>query len=412
MSTPETLPLSFITSWSSGGTPNRSNPAFWNGTIPWISAATLKGSRIATSDQYLTEAGLRAGSKLAPVGATLVLVRGMALHRETRIGLVERRVSFNQDVKALVPKPGVLPEFLLFALQARSKEIRDLVSSAGSGTGVLNTQLLQRLPIWVPNERTQRAVVQAMSDADNLITTLERRLAKKQAIKQGMMQQLVTGRTRLPSFTDPWSEAGLGTLGICIRGVSYDPDTDLSPADRPFTARLLRSNNIQDGRIERSGLQFVHERRVSSIQEVRPGDIVICMANGSRALVGKAALFDGTGDGQRYTFGAFMGVFRADQSVAVPKFVSEMMRTHSFRTWLDLKLSGSSINNLRPGDIEGFAARVPARAEQQAIADVLGDVDIEIDLLGARLNKARDTKTGMMQQLLTGRTRLPVEVSA
>ncbi|MFJ4869248.1 restriction endonuclease subunit S [Streptomyces sp. NPDC088757] len=191
-------PLGEITTWLSGGTPNRSNPAYWGGTIPWISAATLRHSRVHDSDQHLTVAGVRAGSKLAPAGATLVLVRGMALHRETRIGMATRPVSFNQDVKALIPKPGVLPEYLVYALQARSARVLDLVSSAGSGTGVLDTQLLQRLPVWVPNETNQRRIVTVINAVDRNVEALDRLLFKMQAIRQGFMQQLLTGRTRLP----------------------------------------------------------------------------------------------------------------------------------------------------------------------------------------------------------------------
>jgi type I restriction enzyme S subunit len=191
--------LGAITTWSSGGTPDRNNPTYWGGTIPWISAATLKSSRVHDSDQHLTDAGVRVGSKLAPVGAVLVLVRGMALHRETRIGMTTRPVGFNQDVKALIPKPGVLSEYLLFALQARSIQLLDLVSSAGSGTGVLDTQLLQRLPIWVPDEAIQRRIIAAVDAADREVGALDRLITKMQGIKQGMMQQLLTGRTRLPA---------------------------------------------------------------------------------------------------------------------------------------------------------------------------------------------------------------------
>ena len=269
-----------------------------------------------------------------------------------------------------------------------------------------------KLEIEAPELVEQTAIAEVANDLTDHIAALERLIAKKQAIKQGMMQQLLTGRTRLPGFSEPWTETRLGTLGRCIRGVGYDPDTDLFSGDRPFTARLLRSNNVQNGRIDRSGLQFVHERRVSDAQLLKSGDIVICMANGSRALVGKAAMFEESNGGPRYTFGAFMGAFRTYSSVAVPRFVAEMMGTHAFRNWLDIILSGSSINNLRPGDVEGFAAQMPGRAEQLAIAEVLANAAAEIDILRNRLTKARAIKAGMMQQLLTGRTRLPVEVAS
>lgn len=282
-------------------------------------------------------------------------------------------------------------------------------NSGGSTVGTYTITNAKLTVVPLPPRDEQSAIARALRDADDLIATLERLIAKKQAIKQGMMQQLLTGRTRLPGFTDPWIETRLGSLGTCIRGVSYDPAQDLSFGDQAFTIRLLRSNNVQNGRIDRDGLQFVHERRVSSVQVLAPGDIVICMANGSRDLVGKAALFEPMRGESRYTFGAFMGAFRTNNSVADPKFVAESMGTQAFRVWLDLILSGSSINNLRPSDVEGFVASMPTLAEQVAISEVLADADAEIGALRVRLTKARAVKQGMMQQLLTGRTRLPVE---
>jgi type I restriction enzyme S subunit len=213
MSEPRIVRLASVTAWSSGGTPNRANPAYWGGTIPWISAATLKSSWISSSDQNITETALRAESKLAPAGTTLILVRGMALHREARIGLAQRPVSFNQDVKALTPKPGVIPEFLMFSLQARSAQILQLVSSAGSGTGVLDTQLLKRLPIWVPDQSEQLAVVAAVSDAEASISTLEHLIAKKQAIKQGMRLRPIVGV----------NGGGLGSWLVMLVGLPTEP---------------------------------------------------------------------------------------------------------------------------------------------------------------------------------------------
>lgn len=383
MSTPDTLPLASITTWSSGGTPSRSNQAYWNGTIPWISAATLKGSRIIDSDQYLTEAGLRAGSKLAPVGATLVLVRGMALHRETRIGLAQRPVSFNQDVKALVPKPGVLPEFLLFALQARSSEIRNLVSSAGSGTGVLNTQLLQRLPIWVPSEGTQRAVVQAMSDADDLIATLERLIAKKQAIKQGMMQQLLTGRTRMPGFTASWTQRSLGEVARIKTG----------------------SRNNQD---KKAGGQYSFFVRSATVERID-----------SYSYDCEAILIPGEG-GIGSIFHYIDGKFEVHQRVykisnfaagVNGRFVYYFMRQYFGDHAMENSVK-ATVDSLRLPTFKNFGLRLPSRDEQHALVRVLDDTESEVAVLENRLTKTRAIKTGMMQQLLTGRTRLPVEVSS
>ncbi|MCI4674580.1 restriction endonuclease subunit S [Candidatus Mycolicibacterium alkanivorans] len=398
MSAPQTLPLVSITDWSSGGTPSRSNDAYWNGTIPWISAATLKGSRIGGSDQHLTEAGLRAGSNLAPKGATLVLVRGMALHRETRIGLAQLPVSFNQDVKALVPKAGIVPEFLLYALQARTSQIRELVSSAGSGTGVLNTQLLQRLPIWVPSQETQRTIVQAMSDADDLIATLERLIAKKHAIKQGMMQQLLTGRTRLPGLTAAWETTTVGQ--VCVTFSGGTPSTahpEYYRGEIPWIASGdLNKRRIEsvDGRISKLGLDR------SAARLVEAGTPLIALYG---ATAGVAAITEIDGAINQ----AILAMVPFDINA---EFLYQWLGTNR-GSIIDRYTQGGQ-PNLSGAIVRDIEIPLPSPNEQKAIAQVLADGDAEIDAIRARLTKAREIKTGMMQQLLTGRTRLPVEAAS
>jgi len=324
----------------------------------------------------------------------------MALHRETRIGLAQLPVSFNQDVKALVPKAGILPEFLLYALQARSSQIRELVSSAGSGTGVLNTQLLQRLPIWVPSQETQRTVVQAMSDVDDLIATRERLIVKKQLMKQGMMQQLLTGRTRLPGFSLPWTQVHLGDVGESLIGLTY------SPANVKRSGTLvLRSSNIQDGQLSFDDNVFVDSPIPSRIR-VRENDILICVRNGSRVLIGKSVMLDRRVVGQ--TFGAFMAVYRSQLN----PFLQYFFQSDRFKRQIDEHL-GATINQITNASLNGFVADMPDDpAEQAAIGGVLADTEFEIAILQARLDKARDIKTGVMQQLLIGRTRLPMEAGS
>lgn len=299
-----------------------------------------------------------------------------------------------------------------FASEPGAALLHGLASGTSMSMQSIPKDRVLALEIAAPDADEQRAIGDALHDAEKLVVGLERLIEKKLAIKDGLRQELLSGRVRLAGYTDPWVETQLGRLGNCLRGVSYDPGSDLSSGDQRHTVRLLRSNNVQEGRIDRRGLQFVHERRVSVAQILKPADIVICMANGSRTLVGKAAIFEPRGGEPRYTFGAFMGVFRTDRSLASSRYISELMRTHTYRNWLDVLLSGSSINNLRPRDVEGFVAALPSAPEQHAIAEVLRDADAELDRLTTRLDKARAIRQGMMQQLLTGRVRLPVESAA
>ena len=220
------------------------------------------------------------------------------------------------------------------------------------------------------------------------------------------MQQLLTGKTRLPGFSGEWETKRLANIGSCLRGVSYNPMTDLSSYDKASTVRLLRANNVQDAAVTLTDVQYVERQKVSEFQIMQPDDILVCMANGSRELVGKAGLFR-VRDGYTYTFGAFMGCFRVEPTIAEPSFAFHLFQTHGFRNFINLILAGSSINNLKPSDIESAEFQVPDRDEQRAIVSVLSDMDAEIAVLAERLDKTRAIKQGMMDQLLTGRVRLP-----
>jgi type I restriction enzyme S subunit len=187
--------------------------------------------------------------------------------------------------------------------------------------------------------------------------------------------------------------------------VSYKGDSDLSTHDTPYTKRLLRSNNVQNAVVVTDEVQFVNAARVSSHQILQPDDILICMANGSKALVGKAGIFM-LSDGHEYTFGAFMGCFRTNSAEANPAFVFYLFLTARYRDYINNLLAGSSINNLRPSSIESLEFSTPPHPEQTAIASVLSEMDGELALLEQRREKTRALKQAMMQELLTGRTRL------
>ena len=190
--------LGTVATFLSGGTPDRSNTEYWSGSIPWISATTLKHVEVSTSDQSVTERAVRAGSRMAPLNSTLVLVRGSALHSAIRASLVAAPVCFNQDVKALVPSARLEPKFLTYSIHANASRLLRLVTSAGNTAGVLDTKVLKAFDIWAPDRDTQRQVISVFDDITSELEVLTARLDKAKAIKQGMMQQLLTGRTRLP----------------------------------------------------------------------------------------------------------------------------------------------------------------------------------------------------------------------
>ena len=203
-----------------------------------------------------------------------------------------------------------------------------------------------------------------------------------------------------------------------MRGVSYKGDSDLSDGDTPTTVRLLRSNNVQNSLIQFDDVQYVNHDCVSDEQILRRDDIVICMANGSKVLVGKTGLYKDSQDA-RYTFGAFMGCFRSSSDQAHATFVRYLFLTKQYQDYISNLLAGSSINNLTPKSIESLLFNVPPLKEQEAIAEalsvldeqtkiseVLWSMDDELEALIEQVSKLRMVKEGMMQDLLTGKVRL------
>lgn len=397
----EAVPLSSVTTWMSGGTPSRSVPLYWGGNIPWISAATLKHSRISTSNQRLTEEGVRAGSKIAPAGATLVLVRGMALHRETRIGLATRPVSFNQDVKALIPRRGVDPPFLLYSLQSRRTETLELVSSAGNGTGTLNTERLKRLIIWLPDEQVQRKIVAAISNTDDLIATLERLIAKKQAIKRGKMQQFLTGRTRLPGFTETWSATALGDLGLFLKGRAIKRD-QVQPSGVPCIRYGELYTAYRD--YTETPRSFVTANVAATALPIRSGDLLFAGSGETRDEIGTCVAYVGESEA---VAGGDIVVLRG--SGFNPIYLGTLLNTPNLANQKARAGQGDAVVHINSRALAEIKINLPPLPEQDAIADMIVDADREIAALRSRLTKTRSIKIGMMQELLTGRTRFPDE---
>ena len=245
----------------------------------------------------------------------------------------------------------------------------------------------------VPSRVEQRAIAEALSDADALIESLNQLITKKRNLKQAAMQQLLTGQTRLPGFSGEWGETTLGEIGDCIIGLTYHPGNVVAHG-----LLVLRSSNVQGGRLAFYDNVYV-DVEVSVRIVTRPGDILICVRNGSRALIGKSAVIDDRAAG--VTFGAFMTVFRTNHW----RFVSHAFQSDDIQRQIRDNI-GATINQITNKDMKELQLRLPGAEEQTAIATILSDMDTELVELESRLAKARHIKQGMMQELLTGRIRL------
>lgn len=313
------------------------------------------------------------------------------------------------------PHDGLFaPRYLGYYINSATYHNQLLPLITGTKVSSVSRAGLLATYVAIPPKGEQEKIAEALSDIDELISALGKLIEKKRNIKTGAMQELLgmrneecgmrnVPRRRLAGFSGAWVEMRLGDCGTAIRGVSYKPHQAFYESGAGRTM-LLRSNNIQDNVLTFDDVVYVSEECIGDEQYMMCDDILICAANGSRNLVGKSAVLKTMG--QTVTFGAFMAIFRANSDIDAG-FAGYLFQTESCRKQLDDILTGSAINNLNSKDILGLAFAVPPTlAEQKAIAAVLSDIDAEIAALEADRAKYESIKQGMMQELLTGKTRL------
>jgi type I restriction enzyme, S subunit len=176
----------------SGGTPSRSNPRLWSGSIPWISPKAMTAIHCDDPDAHVAAEAIGNGTRLAPAGATLVMVRGMGLHEGVRVSQARVDVTFNQDVKALVPNE-IEPALLLFAVLDAQKVLHDRVESSGHGTGVLGTDALTNYAIAVPDRATRQSIATGLTSLNDRIAVARDQTRTLTAIRDSLLPRLLDG---------------------------------------------------------------------------------------------------------------------------------------------------------------------------------------------------------------------------
>jgi len=294
----------------------------------------------------------------------------------------------------------------------RKKLELDMVGSAGHRRIPLSS--IQNYLIPSPTTQAeQQKIATALSDTDALISELEKLIEKKQAIKTAIMQQLLTGKTRLPEFAlredgtpkgykdselgqipEDWEVICLGDIGQALIGLTYSPNDTAE-----FGTLVLRSSNVQNSKLSFDNNVFVQMILPDRVI-VKEGDILICVRNGSRQLIGKCALIDKKTEGA--AFGAFMSVYRTKSY----GFIFYQLQSNIIQNQIN-ETMGATINQITNKDLNSFKIMQPLiEKERSAIYEKIKDFDEDINLDIKRLNKLKSIKQGLMQELLTGKTRL------
>ena len=180
------LALGSLVDFQSGGTPSKDNPAFWNGSTPWVSAKDMKQLFLDDTEDHITTAATDDGAKVVSANTVLMLTRGMTLLNDVPICIVRRPMSFNQDVKALQPKGALDGRYLPYLLLGNKYRLLGMVDLAGHGTGRLNTEELKSLDVLLPPSVAQQAIASILGALDDKIELNRRRNGTLEAMARAI----------------------------------------------------------------------------------------------------------------------------------------------------------------------------------------------------------------------------------
>ena len=267
-----------------------------------------------------------------------------------------------------------------------NRDITSYLTRQGAGRYKLTKATLEKLPCAIPPLDEQRAIAQALSDVDALLATLDQVIVKKRDLKQAAMQQLLTGKTRLPGFSGEWEVKRLGNVLRFQVGFPFS-SAFFNEKEKGF--RLVKNRDLKtDDQV------FHYSGPYDSAFLVKNGDVLVGMDGDFLPCLWKKgmALLN-----QRV--GRIVPLAGLNLQFAYYYLLEPLKE-------IEIATASTTVKHLSHGDIEGIERSLPTVPEQTAIAEVLSRMDAELATLEQRRDKTRNLKQAMMQELLTGKTRL------
>ncbi len=194
----DSQPLVDLCEIRSGGTPRKSVSEFWAGDIPWVSGKDLKSPVLDDAIDHVSSEGVKAGSRIAPEGSVLLLVRGMGLAKDLPVAVISRPMAFNQDIKALIPHGENSGRLLRSAIYAAKQRLLDKMVPSAHGTMTLNLNDVESFEVAWPGDPEEAAEIVAILDAiDRKIDLHRRKRAVLDELFKSLLHKLMTGEIRV-----------------------------------------------------------------------------------------------------------------------------------------------------------------------------------------------------------------------
>ncbi len=349
----------------------------------------FKVEQLGNAEKYLGSGDTPYLFELGPTvsGESVVFAKRGAAIALNKVRILRQASFMDTNLMALTPQAGLECEYLYYALtQIGLWRFADTTSIPQ-----INNKHIKPLAFPLPSVPEQRAIAKALSDVDELLGALEALIAKKRAIKQAAMQQLLTGRTRLPGFSGEWEVKRVLELGDVVTGGT--PRTDVSEYWGD-TYPWVTPTDISGGRDMFSSERWLTQAGLDAVRELPPNTVLVtCIAS-----IGKNAILKTS------------GACNQQINAVVPNETSDAVFLYylfeASKQYLLANAGVTATSIISKAAFSKLMLRVPLLDERTAIATVLADMDAEVAALERRRDKTRAIKQGMMQQLLTGRVRL------
>lgn len=364
-----------ITNVTSGGTPSTLIREYWGGEILWMNSGELNLKKVYNVTGRITEKGMsKSSTKLVPRLTVLIGLAGQGKTRgTTAINFVE--LCINQSIAGVLPSKKHDSMFLYYNLDNRYDELRSL-STGDGGRGGLNLKILRDLEISLPPLDEQKQIANVLSDTDKLIELLEKLIEKKKNIKQGTMQQLLTGKKRLEGYTKSWININIGDYCSITTG--------------KLDANAM--NNSGKYRFYTCAKEYYYI-------DTYAFDTEALLVSGNGANVGYIHYYQGKFNAYQRTY----VLTNFSQDIMFIKYKMDI----ALKRRIEKEVNAGNTPYIKMDTLTKMSITIPVDLEEQkAIAKILSDIDNEIEALEKKLEKYKQIKQGMMQELLTGRTRL------
>lgn len=392
----------------SGGTPSTTIADYWGGSIAWCTPSDITSTPtkyINSTERTITDAGLKNSAAIVmPAGSILLCTR--ATIGELKINSIP--MATNQGFKNITIDDSGNAEFFYYLLQTKKNSMLEL--AIGSTFLEISKTALCKIPLQIPMRDEQNKIADALSDIDNLIVVLEKQITKKRAIKQGAMQELLTGKHRLPGFEGEWKTKKLGEYcSLVTKQTGFDYSAYIKPAlitqKMPNTLPMIQTINFRGRKFSFDTDYYIPKTVALQFPNIVLNEKCVLFSIVG-ASVGNVGLYPG---GTTAFCGGAIGItsFHDEQDA---EWVYNYMSSPDGQAQIQYVTKGGAQATVTIADIRNFKIPTPGKDERDAISSVLENMDHEIEVLEEKLAKYRQVKQGMMQQLLTGKIRLTKDI--